>query len=254
MPAHFGGWDFNPEGAAYMRNSTALSIRYVTDKQKLERFIPEGFELLAPELSISYTALREIDWMMGGFYNLVQVDVPVRFKGKRDQLDGRYVLVIWENRTAPILSGREESGMPKIYADIQDLHAIPPNYFTNASFDGYTFLKMNFRGATEVPKEQVEAMKASMSTINAIGWRFIPKVDGRGADLSQFVLYPQGFELARAWTGEGAVQWIELTMEENPRQFYIINALAELPIIEVRPASMAKGVYVLKPMQARLLE
>ena len=58
MPAHFGGWDFNPEGAAYMRNSTALSIRYVTDKQKLERFIPEGFELLAPELSISYTALR----------------------------------------------------------------------------------------------------------------------------------------------------------------------------------------------------
>ncbi len=114
--------------------------------------------------------------------------------------------------------------------------------------------KMSLRGATEAPKREFEVMKASMSTINAFGWRFIPKVDGTGADLSQFVLYPQGFELTRAWTGEGAVQWIQLTIEESPQQFHIIKALAELPIIQMRPAIMTKGVCILKPMQGRLLE
>jgi hypothetical protein len=38
--------------------------------------------------------------------------------GKNDHLEGDYVLVIPENRTLPIITGREWLGMPKFFADI----------------------------------------------------------------------------------------------------------------------------------------
>lgn len=86
-----------------------------------------------PELNISSSQFREIDWMAGRAYNLFQASVPVRFNGKRGQLEGNFVLVILESKTVPILRGREQIGMPKIDVDIEDLHIIRPNYYTSAS-------------------------------------------------------------------------------------------------------------------------
>ncbi len=98
------------------------------------------------------------------------------------------------------------------------------------------------------------AMRAAPTTINLFCWRYIPKVSGRGAELSQFILYPQGREIQRAWTGSGTVAWIKLRPEQNPSQFHIINALAELPILEMAPVLMTEGVGFLKPTQGRVLE
>jgi acetoacetate decarboxylase len=38
-------------------------------------------------------------------------------------------------------------------------------------------------------------------------------------------------EAKAAWMGRGAVQWTELTWEQNPMQWQIIKALADLPLI-----------------------
>ena len=46
--------------------------------------------------------------MHGGQY-ADQCGAPVRFHGKKDELDGAYTLVVWENKTAPILRGREQT-------------------------------------------------------------------------------------------------------------------------------------------------
>lgn len=43
--------------------------------------------------------------------------------------------MVWENNTTPILGGREQTGIPKIYADIEDLHILKPHYATIASFE-----------------------------------------------------------------------------------------------------------------------
>ena len=77
---------------------------------------------------------------------------------------------------------------------------------------------------------------------------------GPGAELSQPILYPQSFEVNSAWVGGGSVQWTQLTPEQNSSQWYIIKALAELPMIEMAPVIMAKGALMLKPVQARVLE
>lgn len=255
MPAHFGGFNCpGPEAALYYRDAVSISWTYTTDEDQLANYVPEGFELIRPELNISYSQFREIDWMAGGAYNLVQISVPARFNGKHDHLNGQFILVVWENKTWPILGGREETGIPKIYADIEDLHIIQPNYYTNASYEGSTFLHMELLEAKPVDGQTLAQIQASAATINALGWRYIPKVGGPGADLSQPILYPQGAEIHSAWIGSGTVKWTQLRWEQNPGQWHIIKALAELPMFEMAPIVMTKGVVILKPNNGRILE
>jgi hypothetical protein len=254
-PAHFGGFDCpGPEAALCYRDAVSTSFTYTTDGNQLASYVPEGFELLRPELNISYSQFREIDWMAGGAYNLVQVSVPARFKGKRDQLEGQFILVVWENKTWPIIGGREETGIPKIYADIEDLHVIQPNYYASASYEGNTFLRLEIRGAKPVDEQLLAEMQTFATTINAFGWRYIPKVGGPGADLSQPILYPQGSQVHSALVGSGTVKWTPLSWEQSPGQWHIIKALAELPMLEMAQAVMIKGVVTLKPNKGRILE
>jgi acetoacetate decarboxylase len=255
MPAHFGGNEYpGPNAAIFYRDVVTLSYLYATDGNRLAAFLPEGFDLMRPDLHVSYSQCREIDWMAGGSYNLVQIGVPVRFTGGRDRLEGEFALVIWENKTAPIIGGREQTGMPKIYADIEDLHIIEGGFFTNACHEGNTFLRLTMVDAAPIDDEQLSAVKASQANINNFGWRYIPKVGGPGADLSQPILYPASFETRAVWTGTGTVEWTTLDWVQNPLQWHIIKALAELPMKEMAPVIMAKGTMILKPMQGRVLE
>jgi acetoacetate decarboxylase len=241
MPVHFGGWDFSPAGS-YYRDIVQITYTCTTDGNRLADYLPEGFEMLRPELVISYSQNREVEWMAGSSYNLIEVGV-----------DGLYILVLWENKTHPIIGGREETGIPKIYADIEDLHKIQQNYFTNASYEGNTFLRLELLGTQPVDAQKLAEMKAQLAERVIFGWRYIPKVGGPGADLSQFILYPQGSEINSAWIGKGTVQWTVLTWEQNPLQYNSIQALAELPIIDMAPAVMVQCVGIVKPNKARVL-
>jgi acetoacetate decarboxylase len=253
MPAHFGGWDYSPTGTIY-RDTTQISYTYPTDGNRLTDYLPEGFELLRPELHITYIQSREIEWLGGSAYNLIEVSAPARFQGQQDQVEGFFALVVWENKTAPILGGREETGIPKIYADIEDLHKIQQNYFTNASYEGNTFLRLEIQGAQPLDAPKLVEMKAHPIDKVLLGWRYIPKIGGPGADLSQPTLYPQSLEVDSAWTGKGVVEWTQLRPAYSPQQWHIIKALAELPIIELTPAMMLKGIATLKSTQARVLK
>lgn len=251
MPVHFGGYDYVAEGTRY-HDTVTLTFSYDTEKTLLENYIPEAFELVRPEVNVAFTQCRKIDWLAGSSYNLVQVSAPVRFNGIRDQVEAQYVLVIWENKTTPILTGREETGFPKIFADIEDLHIFSDNYFTNVSYEGNTFLRLHFCDGVSLSDQELFRMK--IVPMDAIGWRYIPKVGGPGADMSQPILFPQECEVARAWTGKGSVQWTELSWMQNPAQACIIKALAALPILKMGPVGMQEGAVVLKSSMARVLE
>ena len=254
MPCFFGGSEYDRAAELYYHDAVGLSFAYATDGDQLANYLPEGFELIRPELNVSYSQNREVDWMAGSGYNLVQVSVPARFSGQRDRVEGEFVLVIWENKTAPILGGREQTGMPKIYAEIEDLHIYQQNYFTNASYEGNTFLRMELTGVQSVDEEKTAQTTATNMELSPFGWRYIPKVGGPGAELSQPILYPQRMEVKSVSAGCGTIQWTELKPEQNPDQWRIIRALAGLPIIQMVRATLAKGVLVLKPAQARVLE
>jgi hypothetical protein len=253
MPVHFGGEKFDP-GLKATQTATVLTISYETDRAQLENYIPDGFELRAPEVQVALNQLTEVNWLAGGQYNLINVTAPVRFRGKRDQLDGAYPLVVWENKTAPILTGREQTGIPKIYADIGDLQIVKPFYRTTASYEGNAFLIMDFEAIGPITGQELDRITSQFASMDALGWRYIPKVGAPGAELSQFVLFPQGMEVEMAQQGTGSLSWMEQTIAQNPRQYRIINSLASLPIVQITQALLIKGLIVLHAAGGRVIE
>ncbi len=253
MPAHFGGEKFDPEGKA-VQKAAVLTINYETDRLLLENFIPEGFELLKPEVHLQFSGLTEINWMAGSEYNFIKVTAPVRFNGKQDQITGDYVLVLWENKTAPILGGREQTGMPKIFADIEDLHIVKPYYSTTVSYEGNTFLNMDFEAKEAVTGGELKDLREKFTIINALAWRYIPKVGGPGADLNQFILYPQALDVETAVLGEGNFSWTEMTPMQNPTQYQIINNLASLPVKKINKSMLLTGISTLYPMGSKVIK
>ncbi|MFD3157912.1 acetoacetate decarboxylase family protein [Haloimpatiens sp. FM7330] len=254
MPPFFGGDDFDPNTKANVNDVVTINFIQTTCGSWLADYLPEGFELLRPELIISFCQLREVEFMAGSSYNLIQVGVPARFNGIYDQLEGTFPLVIWENKVRPIIGGREESGQPKIYADIEDLHIYKEKYFTNASYEGNTFLRLKMVKPQVVSNDELEQIQASMENYNVFGWRYIPKVGAPGADLSQPILYPQSAQIENAWVGEGTVKWIKLNWELNEYQYRILKALSQLPVKGATNVMMTKGSITMKPFAGHVLK
>ena len=251
MPAHFGGYVYQPAETCY-HDVVNLTFTYATNGDRLSQYIPEGFELLRPELCVNYGQCREVDWLAGAAYNLIDVSAPVRFNGQRDRVEGNFSLVVWENKTPPILTGREQTGVAKIYADVGDLHILHDKRFATASYEGNTFLRLEMTVADPVDDAAMAQLR-SMS-VNGLHWRYIPKVGGPGADLSQPILFPQRLEARSALRGRGAVHWTMLSYEQCPTQAHIIKALAELPLREPATVMMTQGAVFLMASLGRVLE
>jgi acetoacetate decarboxylase len=253
MPVQFGGGKFDKEIKITQR-SISLTISYETDKAMLENYLPDGFELLKEEVQLDFGQHTQVSWMYGGQYNWILVGVPVRFHGKKDELEGFYPLVVWENKAAAIIGGREETGIPKVFADIEDLHILKPYYVTSGSYEGNTFLNMNFEATGDINGKELEEVKSQFASRNYIGWRYIPKVGAPGAELSQFILYPGGFEVETAQIGNSSLKWTEMNPMQNPLQHSIINSLASLPIKKINSAILSKGRTTLHSNGAKVIE
>lgn len=238
MPVHFGGFPFYPGRPVY-RDMLGIAIKYETEQEALLQYIPEDFELLEPIVSVQFSDCRDVDWMSGGEYRLMQVTAPVKYLGNSEGLCGDYALVIWENKTCPIVGGREEDGVPKLFADIASERHVGDHWFTAASYEGYTFLKIDFLENGELNKQDIERINKN-SKINLFGWRYLPNLGKGGATLSHATLYPQEVIAKQVWSGEGSVQWTRLTQEQHPLQSHIIKALTELPLVKYTNALMIK--------------
>lgn len=112
MPAHFGGNKFESITTVY-KDCTNLIIQYKTDPDLLDQYIPEALELTDPTITVAFVMNRGVEWMAGGVYNLVAVNVPVRFDGKQDHVEGGFALVVWETRPRPSLPDANPQGFRK---------------------------------------------------------------------------------------------------------------------------------------------
>ena len=243
MPAHFGSPRIDGVPSLLYRDVTAVIVSYVTDRDKLAAYLPEPFEVADEALiTVTYACNKDVDWLAGRGYNLIGVDAAARFNGQHDQLTGTYQLVVWENLADAIISGREQSGIPKIYADIPEHRVIDEEWQCSASHFGNGILDMTVKNLRVPSMEEIAAaQQANEGKDNPMGWRYFPAVGGFGAALSEPTTFPFDSVITEAWVGEGSIDWNRLTWEQNPTQFHIVNALADLPILEYRPAIISKG-------------
>ncbi len=250
MPAHFGGTPSAGQVNLRYDDVTAISISYLTDEEMLSQYVPDAFEIMEPVIDIGYQKCCGIQWMYGGHYSLIAVMTPARHIASGTE--GAYVLVIWENKTAPILGGREETGMPKIFADIPDYHIYNGHITANASHEGRVFLELEMDLGEAFSEEELSAM-TSAGRVNQLGWRYIPNLNRPGAALSHPTLYPVDTTFFSGNRGTGAATWTKANPMFNPQQAGIINSLADLPALEYRDCHFARMATNLRQDLAREL-
>lgn len=78
MPAHFGGTEGEPRSWTYA-DVSLIAVDYETELELLARYVPERFEITEPVIKASYAMVRGVEWMAGGSYTLIAVDVPVAY-------------------------------------------------------------------------------------------------------------------------------------------------------------------------------
>lgn len=230
-PAHFGVGHSSRTTLEY-RNVTTISAAYVTSAAKIESLLPECYQLRQPIITVYYQANREVEWLAGGGYNLLGVDVPVRFQGNVDTADGSLCLVLWENDTDAIISGRDLLGVPKVYADIENHHRIDNRWSTVGSKRNATFVELKLGDAVELSESELFDLNEQNRESRWFGYRFLSKVGDTGAALAEPTSIPTGSRSMRAWRGKPVVNWIPTTWERNPTQYHIVNTLCEMPIEE----------------------
>lgn len=251
MPVHFGGYPFYPVRTEY-RDMLIIILKYETKPEALLQYIPEDFELQEPVVAIQFSNSRDVDWMSGGEYRLIQTTAPVKYLGNPEGLCGDYALVIWENKTCPIIGGREEDGVPKLFADIASERHVGDHWFTAASYESCTFLTIDFQKKGELSQKDIGKINEHPK-VNLFGWRYMPNLGKGGATLSHATLYPQEMVAKQSWVGEGSVRWTQLTPEQHPSQSHIIKALAELPLVKYTDAMMIKSSARLNVGDSKIL-
>lgn len=236
MPTHFGpqpGPRQRPGGgrwAAGDAHSSTMWVSYATDAAALTSLMPPGFTLDGgPVVTVEVTMLRALPWLAGRGYNLVQVHVPVRYEGEDGEIVGRLELVTWENLADPIISGREELGWNKVYAEIADLQhdAQGTSVTSHASWDGFVFLDVTVEHLADVAQED-----AAPPGVPLLHRRYLPRPGAWGEPEIEQVTgaIPSGSRVTRARVGRGTSAFHAATFEQLPTLAHIVNGLARLPV------------------------
>ena len=264
MPVEFGHpWEYREgtmeefqeriEKATYPRTTTAISISFLTNAEQLEPILPEGkgLELRGePVVSVSTSYLGALAWLAGRSYALTIVSFPVTFNGKERQVHGNFSPVIWENMTEPILTGREQIGWSKIYADIAPAAVIGNKMQCGSSWYGFKFMDMivdNMRPLTDEERKARQEAMASQPSEGSIHYKFIPKTGHPGETDADYLTMstgrgapPSDIKSMSVWTGDGSIEFHKARWEDLPTMVSVVNTLADLEVKEIVSATVSK--------------
>lgn len=264
MPVFFGpspdGKNPGEDGAYHLAKPAdveAATVMFETDEKALEAFLPEGFSLRAPVLSVATCEFGTLGNFAGNTYYLINISVPVRFDGERDHIPGDLILAMYENHADPILGGRDLMGYAKVYADIPRFAKDGRHVRTHASDWGFTFLdvELDLEGEPSDAELMRELAAESQGKFN---WKYIqatPELGHAyheaGADASYPTFnpttwekpqdYPYPLKERRVSYCSGKAVFHAPEPWQMPMYWHIPTALASLPV--VRPIGASFAVY-----------
>jgi acetoacetate decarboxylase len=248
MPTHFGpapGPRQMPMDAladsTRSPQKTLITASFLTDASALERHTPEGFQLAGESVvTIEFHYMTHIDWLAGRGYTMIRLWWPVTFKGERDRVTGRFLAVMWENLADPIITGRGEVGQPKLFAEIPDSLVIAGTHHCVASWMGFQFLEVRVT-ETSLPNDpplQVPLLEGTLML------KYVPRTGEWGeAEVREVTFTPTATpDLTVEWQKPaiGTIAFRRAAWADLPTMYHVVNALAELPFLGARGASISR--------------
>ncbi len=259
MPVHFGpccGPRSDPEGRRLFeygpQKSTQHILAYETDPKVLENYLPEGFAVRKPYVIVTHKMHRDLPWLAGRGYNVTTFQTPVTYTGREETVRGLYQLSIWENHADPIISGREQLGYSKIYAEIEDMQTLKGVGRAGLSSWGFRFVELEFDlNASPEDGETLREVLFDPENEGLMHLKYIPR-SGDGfseAEVACVTLTPKKFEVPqglpplppqeRTWCA-GKLTWHRPRWEDMPTQYHVVQGLAALPVVRYLGASVVK--------------
>jgi acetoacetate decarboxylase len=251
---HPDGRPWKIEETGTMTLETA-SIRYRTDAEKLKALLPPGFELRGePVITLNYSWFKDLYWLAGRGYGVVMPTFPVTYYGKDEILEGNFNPCIWEGNSDAIMTGREEMGFAKLFADIPETvwNEKEGTLSGEASWYGHKFFELNLSGMKEIGGKPNQSIIGNPN----IWFKYIPKtaVNGTGGGEVAYAttnapaanpaaaFSRPNLEISnyRRWTaGKADIKWHRATFEQLPLTAHIVNKIADLEILEVIDAEVS---------------
>lgn len=253
IPAHFGA--LSGEARGYYGDVTKIAVKYLTDRDALAALLPEPYQPAdEPVVTVYSNVCKQVDFMAGRGYNIVGVDLAAVFNGKKDHVTGDYAAVLWESDTIPIIFGRESLGAPKLYADIPDALGEGDDWSFHCSLYGSRLVEGAIRNATPLPEAVLKELEQMVVDNPWMGWKYIPKADRSGPDVSYPTIIPARATIRQGWLGEGSHRFFETTLESALISHQIVEGLRTLVVKEYREAAVVRGSVDLLATESRMLE
>jgi acetoacetate decarboxylase len=232
----------------------SLALTFRTDAAAARALVPECFSI--PDeatATVSFGNYNRVDFMAGDGYRVAYVGVSARFEGD-ETADGLCILVMWENRTVPIVTGRELIGIPKLHADITSIRGAEGGRLrASASVWGHEVMRLEVVGSKE---QNVMVRRTAQKRVNStpwLGYKYIPSLDGP-PDASYPMIVWNEAQIDRLSLGEGGSVDFGTAGEEDLGQLAAIpRALRSLPIGETVFAAHVRGSAVLRLDRSRRL-
>jgi len=219
-----------------------ISATFSTERAAVAALCPPGFRPADdPLVTFRMQQCADVDWLAGRGYNLLAVDVAASFDGERDHdVAGSLCIVIWENMTEPILTGREFSGVAKIYGEIPDPREEGGVWRVGVSRFGRPIIELSVSNLSRRPKTAQRELEAARREGNYMQYKYFPGIEDETPDVAYAAVYPSSGACVEFQSGEGAAVVHDATFEQNPTQFELVNRLAALPMLEARAAAMTR--------------
>jgi Acetoacetate decarboxylase (ADC) len=244
MPTHFGplpGPRWDPEGGwrAICEDQRTISLwaTFEADGEAVGALLPLGFEPTArPDLTVELKNMSDIDWLGGRGYSVATVTTSVHRTDPIDEYptSGQFKLILWENHADPIITGRDELGYPKVFAEIDTIELRGNAASSSASWDGFTFLELSV--------DELMAGTAAPPGGHSFHTRYVPRVGAaRGHDLIQSIVTLPGqgpIEVVKQLAGVGTLKFNRGSFQQLPTLVNVVSALASIRIGACRSAGL----------------
>ena len=224
------------------------AFQFFTDPAAAKTLLPDCYTIGKDALvTVVFSQNNGLAFMAGGGYRMATFQLAASYNGESDHVEGDYILVMFENQTWPILGGREDLGVPKLFADISPMRQLPNGGIRcDASIWGHQLFSLdllNLRAQT-LPVRAVATRR-----INARPWlayKYIPSLDGP-ADAEYPTMTVNDTKIERLWLGKSANLRLERPdLDDVGPIGLLLMALSKLKVLSPVQALHFQGSSVLR--------
>ncbi|KZM19796.1 Salicylate 1-monooxygenase [Ascochyta rabiei] len=252
------------------------SVKFKTSRTLLQNLFPTEKLKFASADTVVYatlaaTQLGNLEWLGGRGYSHFGLYIHgVQYtKENGETVTGSYLPVLFENLADPILSGREELGFPKLFADL-DVQQDGTTWSLNASWMGSKFATLTLSDLSEPladdgaapPQAPASAEEGLFISKHIPATGSIGSKERGQADVEYTAFLPNDEEAKTVerrvqktlQTRNAQISFDSLDWKALPTLHHVIARLQEVPVFEVVEAKIVEGTGVSDVSSARRAE